>query len=89
MFWVKIEFDFLKNELKMVVFLVSPYLDETKQNRKLTVIMNQSLTINCPVTAIPEPSINWMFNGQLLPIGGPAIKGIRIDSNGKQVRNSK
>lgn len=68
----------------MIFVSVPPNLDESKYQRKVTVVVGEPLTLSCPVNGIPEPDISWLANGQLLK-AGDAFRGIQLSGDGKQV----
>lgn len=68
-----------------VEVLVPPNLDETKYKRQIVVIQNRSVSLECPVKGIPEPSVSWLANGQLIEVGKPSIRGIQLSEDAKSV----
>ena len=73
--------------LYLYVYSVPPNLDESQWKQKLTVIQNTSITINCPVTGIPDPDINWLANGQLLQPDSE-FRDMKLSENGRAVSGS-
>lgn len=62
-----------------------PNIDESKYKKKITVVVNEAVSMNCPVNAIPEPEISWLANGQLIAASGPPVRDIRLSPDGSQV----
>lgn len=52
--------------IKYFIFLVPPGIDFPQLTESLTVINGQPLTLKCPVTGDPMPTITWFKRGQPL-----------------------
>ncbi|XP_059151468.1 hemicentin-1-like [Physella acuta] len=61
---------------------VPPVIDHTALDTKPRFLLGHTISINCPVTGIPFPTITWLKDGQEIP-DQPRIQ---IVSNGLQLR---
>ncbi|VDO46556.1 unnamed protein product [Brugia timori] len=67
-----------------VEIIVPPNLNQNMHKIKVTVLENERIELGCPVSGIPEPSIAWLVNGQLLE-EGIIKRGVMLGSDGKSV----
>lgn len=57
-------------------------IDHTALDTKPRFLLSHTISINCPVTGIPFPTITWLKDGQEIP----DQHRIQIVSNGLQLR---
>jgi len=63
---------------------VVPSINRSMLELHIKVIVNRTVTIDCPVSGIPVPDIVWLRNGDLLdPVFHPNIQFL---SGGRQLR---
>lgn len=59
-----------------------PYIDPTASSQdNITVIENQQLVINCPISGIPLPDITWYKDGHIIS----PDSHVTITSNGRRL----
>lgn len=72
----------------MYFYLISvpPTIDQANVVKDPKVIVNNPITINCPVSGIPTPEIKWLKNGEEFDVN--AHPNARLLSNGRQLQIS-
>lgn len=63
---------------------VIPVIDRSDLVLQQTVVINQTLAINCHAVGIPSPEMLWLRNGELLD--STIHPNIRVLSSGRQLR---
>ncbi|XP_064650190.1 hemicentin-1-like isoform X2 [Lineus longissimus] len=64
--------------------LVPPRIDDTNLDRSPQIVVNRSITLQCPAYGTPPPDITWLRNGiPLLASGKPHI---RVLNGGKEIK---
>ncbi|XP_067662288.1 hemicentin-1-like isoform X1 [Haliotis asinina] len=63
--------------------LLPPTINGSEVTQNVPVILDQSVTLECPADGIPPPEIRWFRSGELIPQYG--IPNIRILDNGRKL----
>jgi len=63
---------------------VPPLIDRGSIDINPKVVVNHTVVVNCPVTGIPVPQIQWLRNDVLLDV--IRYPNIEIVANGRQLR---
>ena len=63
---------------------VPPLIDRGSIDINPKVVVNHTVVVNCPVTGIPVPEIQWLRNDVLLDV--IRYSNIEIVANGRQLR---
>lgn len=66
---------------------VPPHLEDAGVEKELNVIQNLSITLDCPVTGTPEPSVMWLKDRQ--PLLDFPYPNLRTLANGKRLEVSR
>ena len=72
---------------------VPPYIDPTASSQdNITVVENQQLIINCPISGVPLPNITWYKDGDIISPDSHvtitfngrrlSVKDTRVDNSG-------
>jgi len=70
--------------LSVCVCLVPPRIDLSLASRSnLSVIVGRSISVDCPVTGIPQPNLVWTKDGRLL--SASQDDDIRVVSRGQRL----
>lgn len=62
---------------------VPPKINGSEVTQSVPVILDQSVTLECPAVGIPPPDVRWYRSGEIIPQYG--IPNIRILDNGRKL----
>jgi len=66
-----------------VLFAVPPRIDSSAIDLNVSVVVNRTAVLNCPVDGYPTPEIWWLKNGELLDT---SRSGVELLQGGRQLR---
>uniref|UniRef100_A0A1I8F0W4 Ig-like domain-containing protein n=2 Tax=Wuchereria bancrofti TaxID=6293 RepID=A0A1I8F0W4_WUCBA len=67
-----------------IEIIVPPNLNQSMHKIKVAMLENERAELGCPISGVPEPSIAWLVNGQLLE-EGIIKRGVVLGSDGRSV----